>query len=453
MTHNNLSRGPVVRGTASRGTLAARRETSRWRGRIGALLLAATVIFLHLMFVQAGGYPLTVAPFAVVFFVCVAYELRLPLRVLALWSLLVVLPFLNLAIFAFSVDGIQPTEFAKTYCLWVFAITVLLVASKAPIRGDVRLVGRAAFLVVLILAVYSAAQVLSFDYLSTDVLFNPFGDHQYLYQYDVELYAYDIRAPGFYLEPSYNAFVVTSMIFVTLASNYRPAATLAIGAIAVLATQSMSGMLVYACVLLAYLLSRGAGRRVWVGVTLLIFIFTVFYFFGVGSYLLDRTSNASVEGTSTYFRMVAPLTVIKDVLTNSVTGLPFGEVERVMSDYGLLNGETVGSTLDNGVYLMIFYFGWLAIAATVLAVLTGVLFFGKQWTPWTFFLLGYVFLSMFYSGGIMSPEYIYVIVLAIFAWRAGGGAGRRFHASPQVDAAFVHRTSHPKGSPNESYRT
>lgn len=379
------------------------------------LYLVTSLILLHFMLMLVLGSPVTVAPLAVAAFLVIAYEFRFPRSALLLWSLLTMVPLINLSIYISTIDAI---EFMKTYLFWIFAITVVLIASTARLRGHSMWVAKAAFVVLVILTIYSVAQIVSFNYFSTDVLFNPFRDHQYLYQYDVALHADSIRAPGFYLEPSYNAFIVTAMLFIVLVSNYRPAFSLVLGAIALLAIQSFSGYLVYAFILTGYLILRGSGRALWGGVVSLLLISPVVYFSGTGGYMRERIASGAIEGSSTNYRLVAPTTILKDVLRNRVTGVSFGELETFMAPYGIGRGDSSGMSLDNGIYLLIFDFGWLAIAAVVLTVLTGILFYGRRWSFRTLFLLGYIVLSMNYSGAILVPEYAFVIVLIVYAWRS-----------------------------------
>ena len=383
------------------------------------LALAATVVLLHFMLAQVSGYPVTLAPFALLAFLFVSYEFRLSASVLPLWSLLILLPFLNPDFF---VSGVDPVEFMRTYVLWGFTVTTVLFASAAGVRSEGRWVGKAAFVALVVVTVYSVAQILTFDYLGSDALFNPFGSHQYLYQYEVELYADSIRAPGFYLEPSFNAFIVTSMVFIAVVSGYRPTSALILGAVALLAIQAMSGILVYAFVLVVYLIMGGASKRLFVIVAVGLVVVLAVYFSGTGEYVLERITSGSEEGSSTNYRIVAPLAILEDMLSSHVTGISFGRMEEVILSYGLALGEESGSSLDNGVYLLMFHFGWLAVGAVVLTLLLGALFYRRWLTLPRLYLIGYVVLSMNYSGAIFNPEYVLIIVLTIYAWRSSRGS-------------------------------
>jgi putative colanic acid polymerase len=389
------------------------------------LWLVAALILLHFMLTFVLGFPLTLSPLAVVAFLVTAYEFRFPRMLLFVWSLLVLLPLINFGLYISTTD---PIEFMKTYSYWIFAVSTVSIASSARLRGRGMWVAKAAFVVLVILTFYSAAQIISFNYFSSDILFNPFGDHQYLYHYDVVLHADSIRAPGFYLEPSYNAFVVTSMLFIVLVSNYRPVISLMLGTVAVLFIQSFAGFLVYGFLLIGYLIMRGARASLWGGLATLLLVSPIVYLSGISEYIGERIASASVEGSSTNYRIAAPLTILRDILRDRVTGVAFGDMEKVLAPYGIGRGDSLGLSLDNGVYLLVFDFGWLAIAVIVVAALIGILFYRGRWSFSTLYLLGYIALSMNYSGAIFVPEYAFVIALAIYAWRANKSLGRG-HAS------------------------
>lgn len=402
-------------------------------------LLVAAVIFLHFMFVRVGGYPLTLAPFALAAFMFVSYRFKFPKYVIVLWSFLLVLPFLNLTLPGSEVDLL---EFMKTYLLWTLAVTVVLFATKAEVRLNSRWVSKAALVSLAILTFYSVAQAALYRYFSLDLLYNPFGEHQYLYQYDVLLHSGEIRAPGFYLEPSFNAFIVTSMLFIAVVNNYRPVLALALAGIALLVIKALSGILIYGFILLGYLVLRGTRRQVSTAIAILIASVVLMYATSVGAYVMERFADVSVEGASTYYRLVAPLPVLRDVLLNDLTGLPFGTTEEVLLDYGLLLGDDLGSSLDNGFYLLIYYFGWVGIAAVVLAALAGLLSRGRWVRVSTLYLLGYIFLSLFYSGGIFAPEYVFILVLVIYAWRANRMQERKVASDAEFSLAPNHGKVH-----------
>jgi putative colanic acid polymerase len=411
-------------GRFERGNTTLSHTAVLKKGFARTLALTLTIVCLHFTLVDIGGYPLTVAPFAALMFAVVSYKLEFPRSLLPLWSLLLAIPFVNLCFPGSSVDLF---EFMRTYGLWIFAVTMLLFSAGARLRRrDSNWVGKAAFASLVILSLYSILQVVLYKYLSLDVLYNPFGSHQYLPlmnsrgQYDVSLYPNNIRAPGFYLEPSFNAFVITSMLFIiTVTNKYRANFSLVLSGIALLFVNALSGLLIFAYVLLAYLILHSRRRRQpWVGSVILLVVVITAYMFGTTEYIWERITSGSIEGSSTNYRLVAPLGLLRDVLTHHITGLPFGTVEKVVSGYRMTNSLHQGSTLDNGFYLLVFYFGWLTVAAVVLAVLISAVFYRRWWTLSACYFVGYLLLSMNYSGGIMAPEYVFVVVMIIYSWRA-----------------------------------
>jgi len=245
------------------------------------------------------------------------------------------------------------------------------------------------------------------------------------------------------------------MLFISVISNYRPVPALVLGGVALLVIQALSGVLVYSFILGGYLAYRATRRQVVTSVAVFLLCISAAYLSGVAEYFLGRIASLSVEGSSAYYRIVAPLEMLRDILTNDLTGLPFGSYQEVVLSYGLLlDGIGIGQSLDNGLYLLLFYFGWIGIIVLALAALTAVFLYRGRMRTSTAYVLGYLFLSLFYSGGIFSPEYVLIVILIIYTWRAYGIPVHARDDAPVFASAAGHgvamRRQRPHGGGSEA---
>ncbi|WP_312946051.1 colanic acid polymerase WcaD [Superficieibacter sp.] len=141
-------------------------------------------------------------------------------------------------------------------------------------------------------------------------------------------------------------------------------------------------------------------------------IFLVGVFFAM-PYISGRLGELGTEGSSSYYRIIGPLVMVGYSLTNIDGVVRFGSLYEYVASFGIFNGADVGKTIDNGLYLLIIYFSWIAV------FLTG----------WYLFKVGrmavrafgnnqnygvqlYLFtpVSLFFTGSIFSPEYAFLIV-------------------------------------------
>jgi len=397
------------------------------------------VIFLHFMFFKVWGYPLTIAPFALLCFILINF--RVTLKETWLWaSFLLILPFGGLA---WSLSrGANPDvlQYFRTYALWSFASLVVLAAFISPVKKiffKVWSLEKISFLCLSILCAFSLMQVVLFAGWGSVILYNPFGDHQYLGKYDVSRFAasYIVRAAGLYLEPSFNAFIAITLYVVCLLGKFRLRSSSALTLLSLFAIQSMIGLLAFVAlwmfiVMRALIGKDEAFKKVWIrlGLVNLMLALVVAYTGGVSGVInivsgvsgvswLSRIEELGKPSTSGYYRIVAPLGMLKDVLVNDPLGKPFGQIEQTLGYYHLLNGTQFGKTLDNGMYLLVFYFGWVGIAFLAFLLIRTVMLINSQGDMNELILLVFTLLSFQFSGGILLPEYVLMLVMVIYQFR------------------------------------
>jgi len=130
-------------------------------------------------------------------------------------------------------------------------------------------------------------------------------------------------------------------------------------------------------------------------------------------YIATRIGDLGTEGSSSYYRIIGPLVMVGYSLTNIDGVVRFGSLYEYVASFGIFNGADVGKTIDNGLYLLIIYFSWLAVILTgwymfKVAKMTMNAFGNNQNFRVQLFL--FTPISLFFTGSIFSPEYAFLIV-------------------------------------------
>jgi hypothetical protein len=146
-------------------------------------------------------------------------------------------------------------------------------------------------------------------------------------------------------------------------------------------------------------------------------LFAIFIF--TASYVVDRINSLSVKGSSANFRIVAPVAAILRLIPDNLIGIPLGSLELTVSKFGFLNGSKVGSSIDNGLLLLILYFGLIGILVVIMMIFYTIRLARVarklEIEGWQMVLVP--ILTMNFNGGIFLPDYICVISFVIISIR------------------------------------
>ncbi|XAS66648.1 putative colanic acid polymerase WcaD [Micrococcaceae bacterium Sec5.7] len=292
--------------------------------------------------------------------------------------------------------------------LVMFLLTSLFVVTATHgLRDDLdttRLWGavRLALCVVVLLSVAQAAT----GHLGSEALFNPFGAYQFQHQYNPHLEFVSVpRAHGFFLEPSYDAFVIGTLTVALLCRRDHFRSTLALALLGMAACQSATGLILILGI--AFLIAIRSRPRISIPVTFGVALLLLSF----GNYLISRLESIGNVGSSGNYRLIAPLQVLGDVLTAHPLGMPFGSIYEIISTYGLqMDGVEQTISLDNGIYVIVYYFGWIGLVAIgTLGVWALVSVFRRlrisEDREYDWIVPLWLFAALLFSGGIMAPEY------------------------------------------------
>lgn len=380
--------------------------------------VAGSCVFLHFMVAMPLGYPLTIAPVAVSFVLWRHYAGKMSLTALIGLTALLLLPFINV----FGQPAERLVRFLRTDALWAFNVTTIWWAARGDLSVRRTDIVEGAFAANVIIAAYSAAQATLAFVFGSNALFNPFRGHQYLHEYEATLHDAGVgawsRAPSFYLEPSFGAFVMVSLCVVSLLARYRPTASMLVVSAGLFFNRSFTGIIAFAILAAIHMglsLGRRVPRAIQLGAAVLVAAIAAL---GLRQLLSTRIGELGVEGASAYYRIISPLIVLRDVLQFKPLGVEFGQIEAFLMPYGLLQTGAEGNTLDNGLYVVVFYFGWVGLAAIVALVVkaVGQLVNGDRERALVWSM---IFFSMAFSGAVFVPEFAFLIILVLYQFRAG----------------------------------
>ena len=376
---------------------------------IAAFLAFVFVIFQHFQVASIATYPVTIGLFAGILMILIVSTRSSIVPITVTWSVIVGLGALSALVAPNYNDG---TEFGQTLLLILLSSAVVVSGFYGRATDFVRSAqfAKALFWALTVIVTLSMLQVVTGS-LGSIALFNPFGANQYLYQYQPYLQFVAVpRAQGFYLEPSYDAFVIGTLTVCLLALGRNKIAASILCFLGLLACQSATGLLLFAAI--AILIAVRAQPRVGV----VVFVLLAALVWLAGPSLTGRLESLGAASSSANYRLVAPLEVMNTVLTAHPLGFPFGSIADVMASYGLQNGSTIGSSLDTGFYVIIFYFGWIGLFALVCWMVATAMYAlsrSRSGTGLVRIIPLWLFSCMFFSGGIVLPEFAISVWLAI----------------------------------------
>ena len=361
-------------------------------------VIASIIVFLQFQIGLFRNFPITVSVLALPFVLHYLFSGSTPSGI----ALILIFSFcLNIIVYFTKTERLDTTQWIQTFLLFILTYYGIYCASKELNRRTKQLVSAVKIAIVLCASFSTLQMTIGFGKINW--LDNPFGNNLNLYAHKLDLLAPISRAPGFYIEPSYNALVAICMLPVValLKSNRERNFYLVVLSIWLVATRSFSGLLTISFILLfKVIFSR---KKSWIDALILIV-----YGLAVSGYAFTRFESITKPGTSAYFRIVSPLKIFTSNFAEYPLGVPLGVRETLVisSDQRLENNLT--TSIDNGWLYLLIYFGIVGVIFLMLIGLYCVKLCmklkdaGSQY--WVFGLLP--LLTLGFTGGITLPEYI-----------------------------------------------
>lgn len=374
------------------------------------LAVAAVLLLLHFQVAEVRNYPVTLG--LLLSGLVVAAAVRGAPPVLPFAVLAVVIGLLSLqSLLDPSSDQVQ---FLRSLALFTYSLGLVLWIGYGELAP--RRVGPAPYL--LVSAVVDALAWL--QYLAggrgNALFFNPWRQFTYLYPYNPRLGVVPVRAEAFYLEPSFAALVLVICATAAILAGARPILAVALCGFGMLAVRSASGIVTVAVLALLSIAvarrpegARGRRRRALEPLMLAIALGGLAVAFL--PYASSRLSSTGQTGSSSNYRLAAPLSLLSDLLGRTVIGEPLGSVNQAVSNAGLLLGTELGTSLDNGIYVYVYYFGWVGIiiAAAGLVALLARSLVDRPFARIAVLAVPVLVLSALFTGAVFTPEYAVLV--------------------------------------------
>lgn len=132
--------------------------------------------------------------------------------------------------------------------------------------------------------------------------------------------------------------------------------------------------------------------------------------------ITSRFGNIFEEGTSIYYRLNAPLSLLSESLIEHPFGHPIGQVDYILSKPYMINWKYGSSTnIDNSFFMISYYYGFMGVFFTFFVFYIAIrLFFQKSHSA---IILISLLLSLAETGSLWSPNLVLLIGYSIILIR------------------------------------
>jgi putative colanic acid polymerase len=382
-------------------------------------MLLSCLLLLNFSPIKPVGYPLTLAPLIIPFLALYVVRFNLSFKLVGVFFILSSF-ILFKCIFDIVVYDVNLVGLFRTWALIQFFLLSLIII-KLPIVNSNMFGSTLQFTLMIFIAL--TAVIVTFQFVSYYVLgdisvFRVWGGMGYNEQsYVIKSIEHGrVRANGLYFEPSFLALVIfstTSAIMIFQQSifstiNKRYVCILFMSTFIIYLSGSRAGLISLSLLLLLPIIER-------MKLTYFILVFTL-----VSIILIALGNSEASIDSSIYYRLIAPLEIIGASLDQYTFGVPLGSMESFILSVGVLNGTEFGQTLDNGWYLIAFYFGWIGVFFVLLFLLFCIFLFviGDRAQR---ILIIYLVLAPIFTGAVFSPEFFILMYVVCMSYKLKSG--------------------------------
>ena len=374
------------------------------------ILLPVGITFLQFQLAFIFQYPITVGLLVLPFLMFTLFRPVLPVR-----NFVIILLLLEQSILNFLLNPNEnPAQFVRTFILVAICILFVSISISSPLKLPSERLLNSLSTIFFGFTLLSGMQYFLGDYIPT--LNRPFGRFTNYYALLNSTYGEHFRSTAFFNEPSYNALVASSFIpFIFYRfSGTKRSIYLTAGLAYVFFAHSLAGILLYGVLTSANFFSKSSSKKI------LIFALPTFVFL-LSNFITERSSSINIPGSSSNFRLIAPILAAKKIVPENPFGIVLGSLERHMHVLGFLNGTSIGTSLDNGIFLIILYFGLVGLLAVILVFSIISIKMNQQLKQgnkdWSLLLIPP--LMLLFTGGVFTPEFVLILSFAIYFIRIG----------------------------------
>ena len=365
------------------------------------------IIFQHFSIVKPAGYEITILLVLLPVWLLNCFQLSRTFKLNSIiWYLFfLVYPLINF-LTIYSV-----VEFLKTYLQFVLCISVFFLVYNARYKIERSTLLKAIKISQTILILFLLLQYLVVIQLKMDGLYNPWGMFSWKYPLPRDEYNF-FRMKGFYLEPSYVAFIsFTLFICRFFLENKISIINIVISICCLLLINSSFGFLAFGLMVpfINFNRFKGVSKLFIVAVSLLPFILLP----DLLSVLLNVTklNNLSYESySSAYTRWVFPINLTSYIFSKGYyLGYAMGQLDPIISDFDLIIIQSEESGVSNSLASLTIYFG----IATIIILFFLLLKFLKGNDHVKIYIL-YILICLSNTGAFNSIEFFFSAIILPF---------------------------------------
>ena len=369
------------------------------------------IIFIHF---DLTGFKITIGIFFLLSFLFTFFKFNFySYAPFALLIISFIYPLINF--FVNKEFNITFLEFFKPYILYVLSAVIHILIIYLPIKKnkfDFTSILKPSFILILLIV---SIQFFSSFIFHKPLLYNLFGKFQYnnLNPVDVLTANFFPRTQGFYLEPSYLAFVAITLICISINLKRFITFSFIIGGFIIFMSGSRGGLLGLFLILITHLFSnfKFNSFKSYSYFTILL-IFGFFLVIPVLSLLTFESINT--VNSSQYVRFYQGYNLSIFVLSNYFFGIPLGSLQNA---FDISSGEN--SSIFSFFIFNIIYHGWLSFL--FLIYLFTKLFFSKIHKDTRIYFFIYLLLYFNMTGIIISPDTYFWFFCFYYTYRISKG--------------------------------
>jgi len=336
--------------------------------KVVGILWPISLVFMHFVLIEPITFPVVVFPLVTMW-----------LLLNTKFELTYLLVALVLVIYAslLGMHSENSEEFMKSFILFISFISALLLASKTKLINShffeisLRLFVWLSFF----LALFTILQAISLNLFSSYTFINPLGPFGRAGPggevYVPHILAVLKKSNAVFSEPSVCGWFLALAAAITINWNGSRERFKSIMPLTMLVgagiTGAMSGLLNAIIIVLfwAYLTQKGGKGLLLKGGVLLVVILAVTVLLSYAP-ISDRMGEISREGSSTYYRIAAPLMLLADSLPNYPFGHALGQIDYIASKSYMVNWEGGAQFgIHNSFFTIIYYFGIVGVIASL----------------------------------------------------------------------------------------
>jgi putative colanic acid polymerase len=357
-------------------------------------LFYLSVIFMHF---DLTGQKLTISILFLILFIISYFKASFSSYSPFVFLLLAILfPLTNLIL----ISDIQPSffDFIKTYILYILSAIFHLIAIYSPFKSKYFQFDKTIKISILLIFIIVSIQFISAFLFKKPILFNFFGKFQYSNLVNIEHLTSGFlpRTQGFYLEPSYLAFVVITLIAMSINLKKDVGLIFLLGGVTILMSGSRGGFIGF-FLLLAYHQYNNLKLFTLKFYLLLFLLFAILLAFVLPVISLLKAESLLTENSSQNVRFYQGFTLCYFILKNYFSGIPIGSLSKA---FLLANGED--SSIFSFYIFNIIYHGWFSFI--LIFIIYFKLFFSKIHNNSRILLFIYILLYFNMTGSILAPD-------------------------------------------------